>query len=967
MNRIRTQINVALDTLIEEHNGTAFQRLASQCLRSRWPSLASVAEQADLGEDAITILNETADGIVRSLACSLTATLRKVSSDAKRISSQRSDIQELIFATPKIVTRKTQQSWEQRIKGQYGWSLVIIERSELLAILERPESQWICKQHLNLSLGYFHLLKSAENARESGELDVALTKAEDAEKGALDSGDWKTVCRAQILQAELHLDKGGICDSYRNMALQALLTARENNITSLIAECLALRANSIMGTDPQDAGELLEEAESVVQEDNRKIRRWIYLISAEHAQKLGQLEKANEALQKWETLAKPGERIDRQNFHHLRFRLAARQGDHGKAMSHLNQALRRARLKKRWASLGWMLREKARYLTQREELKRAAREADKSREAFEKSGIEREMFDSALLSGHLFFECRDAERALALADYVLLKVDPSKYDNITQDALQLKTRSLQVLNRIDEAHEWNQRFREHVAQKVQALVVADIQDAMLAAQAGNYDRAETLMKVSLDRARKTGAQEEIRAAIKFHWAQIKMDQAQYREARSLAESALRVAEKLPLKIQEDAAHIVQVAERRAPLTSIFEDLLNNPAPLKLAGTDQSCSLQAAHQEIIQTVLEWTEKMPKGLQGLYDFWGRGNFTRFILNHRGFPDAFHVTVEVTTVNEARQWTLALCPLVDVLTILWKGPLLAEVMTLVPMHVDYSGPGGWGYSVTAGTRMRLDEKSQDWNWVPAMGMASLLPEDAAEFLFGEARAFFEAGRLFLFPAPNVGCIDEGHGPLERMFNDITNAVPFLSSHGNNRRAVSLDLLPLPYFPNIPISELAEVVAGEEDSLLETRRALHSWAQNLANRDQVETRDVMRQCYDRVEFSLREVQRKFGALARKLDWAREDGTIHSYVFDVEEFSIEPKSLAAAELAALHDELHASPWYAYFRLSSQGYRWDLMRKGSRSTSKTPKHVLPDRVYHWLVPPKAGWKIPTVFYDARSS
>ena len=119
MNIIRTKIQLALNALIEERNGTAFQRLAYQCLRSRWPSLTSVAEQNDLGEDAITILDETSDGVVRSLACSLTAKWSKVSSDANKIADQRSDVQELIFATPKTITRKTQRNWEKCIREQF--------------------------------------------------------------------------------------------------------------------------------------------------------------------------------------------------------------------------------------------------------------------------------------------------------------------------------------------------------------------------------------------------------------------------------------------------------------------------------------------------------------------------------------------------------------------------------------------------------------------------------------------------------------------------------------------------------------------------------------------------------------------------------------------------------------------------------------------------------------------------------
>ncbi|MBN1506913.1 MAG: hypothetical protein JW955_08705 [Sedimentisphaerales bacterium] len=170
MNTLRTQISTALDALIEEENGIAFQRLAYQCLRSRWPSLASVAERADLGEDAITILGESSDGVIRSFACSLTAKLSKVRSDAARAVDNRSDVKELIFATPRVVTRKVQQKWEKEIEREFRRKLIVVERSELISILERPEHQWICVQHLNITVGVLqevlgrHLIEALRRA-----------------------------------------------------------------------------------------------------------------------------------------------------------------------------------------------------------------------------------------------------------------------------------------------------------------------------------------------------------------------------------------------------------------------------------------------------------------------------------------------------------------------------------------------------------------------------------------------------------------------------------------------------------------------------------------------------------------------------------------------------------------------------------------------------------------------------------
>lgn len=925
-----------------------------------------MAEQADLGEDAITVHGEASDDIVRSLVCSLTGTWAKLSSDARKIAGQRCDLDELIFATPRTVTRKTQLDWKRRIQTEFDWRLVVIERQELLAILERPESQWICAEHLNLSLGHRHLLKAAHTLRGAGEIATATSKAKEAERSALHSGDWATLCKAQILLAELHLDKHGLGAEYRSKALEALSTARDYELSELLAECLTLRANSIAGEDPEKAFRLLEEALLVVG-DNPEILRWICLVRAELLCAKGDLDGTDRELRQWEELTGGNRRIDRQSYWHVRFRLEAKRGSHAAALGCLNRSLRRARTKRRWTSVGWLLHEKARFLAHRGEIRRAAREAEKAREVFEGKDMQKAAIDSALLAGHLLLEVGAADRALGSSRYALSRVGEVRQESLRQDALQLRTKALQALGRFEKARECNEIFRTSAAHNSQALVVADVQEAMLLAQMGDYDQAETVMESGLNSAKATHAPLEIIAAIKVHWAQIKMDRAQYREARLLAEGALKFSGELPPRVRDDATRIAEVAEARAPLTSVFENVLGNPAPLKLAGTDHARSIQEAHQELVRPLLSWTDQWPKASQEIYDFWGRGNLTRYILNHRGFGRAFHVVVEATTVDEARKWARALCPLVDVLTVLWKGPIMSGGMALVPVHHEYEGAGGWGYAIAAGTDIRPDENTETWDWSPAMGWASLLPRDVVEFLFDEARALFEAGRLFLLPAPLVGCIDAGHGPLERMFNDIVNASPILSGHGSNSQSIALDSLPLPYFPDVPLDELARMITGEEDSLLNTRLALREWARTLGSQEHFETRAVMQECSERIESALADIERRFDGLVQRLRWAKRHGTIRSHVFDASGFDAECESGAELELAALHSNLRSAPWYAFFRLESQGYKWDLMEKTQARQQKAPASVLPDRVFHWLVPPKPGWTIPMVYTGSGKS
>lgn len=966
MNTVRTKINFALEALIEEKNGIVFQRLACQCLRKRWPSLMAVAEQADCGEDGITVIGEVSDGVIRSLACSLTAEYTKISGDAEKIKSRCPDVHELIFATPKTVTRKTQKLWEKNIKKNYEMELIVIERQEFLNILEHPESQWICSQHLNLTLGYLYHLESAKELSKSQMHDAALEDALAAEKGALDAGDWETLCRCQLLIAQLYVHiKGYGTKSYPEQALKALMTARKYNVESLLSECLIQRANSIMGTDRKEARKLLNEAEAVVG-DNLKVKRWLYLNFADLDQ--DEPERAEAALAKWEALSGNDKKVDRQGVYHLRSLIEAKRGNHHKAIEYLNKELKQKSSNKQSIEVGYILQRKALFMAHIGDFHGAVLAAEKARAIFEKLDVKKDAFDSALLAGDLFFENKNAERALGLADHVLSKINPEQYVDLYHGALQLRSKSLQVLKRTEEAFESNLLYRKSVGHKPQALIVADLQDAMLWNQSGNYERAEALINNCFERAKNAHVKDEIIAAIKFHWAQIKMDQAKYFEARNLAEEALKFSDKMPPELINEANHILKTAKDRAPLTSMYDDLLNQPEPLQLAGTSDKQSIHEAHKEIVKPLLEWTDKWPKALQEIYDFWGRGNFARYILNHRGFDKSFHVTVEATTVEEARLWTRVLCPLVDVLTILWKGPI-HNGLTYVPVHHTYEAPGGWGYAIAAGSTMRPEGFPDDWNWSPAIGPATVLPNDAVEFLFHEARGFFESGSLFLLPAPNVGCFDNGHGPIERMFNNVVNASPFLSHAGNNSGSMTFESIPLPYFPDVPLTDLSAMKNGEGDSLLDIRICLREWSKILGNPDKVETRNVMVEMHERIELAISKVRAMFNKLQRKLEWLNQEGKINSYSANANQFEyaspIDPFS-GTDQLAELFNELHSTPWYPYFRLTSQGYRWDLLSR-NKLINKTSTKKSPEGVYHWLVPPKPGWTIPTILIPSSNN
>jgi hypothetical protein len=75
---LRSDIEKALDDLISNEEGMRFQGLAVVLAKQRWLDLIACERKKDLGADAV--------GSGKILACSLTAELGKIQSDARKIS-----------------------------------------------------------------------------------------------------------------------------------------------------------------------------------------------------------------------------------------------------------------------------------------------------------------------------------------------------------------------------------------------------------------------------------------------------------------------------------------------------------------------------------------------------------------------------------------------------------------------------------------------------------------------------------------------------------------------------------------------------------------------------------------------------------------------------------------------------------------------------------------------------------------
>jgi hypothetical protein len=146
----RTEIDRALDEMISLQEWLKFQNLAVILAQQKWPQLVASEPNWDRGLDghARGCLASNGPGI--GLACSLTATLGKIESDATKIVANYPDVRVLIFATPEVVTKHTEELWAAEILAKFGLQLVVVPRAQFIAWLQEPANSNICKEQFGI-------------------------------------------------------------------------------------------------------------------------------------------------------------------------------------------------------------------------------------------------------------------------------------------------------------------------------------------------------------------------------------------------------------------------------------------------------------------------------------------------------------------------------------------------------------------------------------------------------------------------------------------------------------------------------------------------------------------------------------------------------------------------------------------------------------------------------------------------
>ena len=90
------------------------------------------------------------NGLGRGVACSNTATLTKIREDIEEAQKHFTDLKVLFFATPRPVSEKKAKGWREKVKKDYGITLIVVSREEVISELLKPENASLCSSILRI-------------------------------------------------------------------------------------------------------------------------------------------------------------------------------------------------------------------------------------------------------------------------------------------------------------------------------------------------------------------------------------------------------------------------------------------------------------------------------------------------------------------------------------------------------------------------------------------------------------------------------------------------------------------------------------------------------------------------------------------------------------------------------------------------------------------------------------------------
>lgn len=362
-----------------------------------------------------------------------------------------------------------------------------------------------------------------------------------------------------------------------------------------------------------------------------------------------------------------------------------------------------------------------------------------------------------------------------------------------------------------------------------------------------------------------------------------------------------------------------------------------------------------HQVIAETIgppmSSWTALVseaespvtPEAFAINYDAWARGGFAHLAAIISGRPTN-SIVVEARSVAEVRARLRTLSLLFDTVVVLWRGPLSDPGLTMGLFDADYSGPGGHGYTATG--VMYRDR------WFLGQGWAHLLPDDVSRFLVGEARRFLEGGRLVLLPAVAVGCMQVGLGSTDLLLTEgLLGGVPLASSGSAGERTLDLVETHLPYFPDVPLDELVDILDSADDELAGAR----SFVLGHLNSDALRGENWLgiRQAEEEIRAGISLVERFVCRHFR--DRYRMESLQASISATETTQRADHAGEGGAGIAAFTDT-NLAPWIPLWRMS----QFSRLAWSAPLDRRAAAPVNSGRKANWLVPGTFGWTIPTV-------
>ena len=118
--------------------------------KNKCRELKASEPRSDLGLDAYAPGELFENGLGRGVACSNTATLTKIREDIEEAQKHFTDLKVLFFATPRPVSEKKAKGWREKVRKDYGITLIVISREEVISELLKPENASLCSSILRI-------------------------------------------------------------------------------------------------------------------------------------------------------------------------------------------------------------------------------------------------------------------------------------------------------------------------------------------------------------------------------------------------------------------------------------------------------------------------------------------------------------------------------------------------------------------------------------------------------------------------------------------------------------------------------------------------------------------------------------------------------------------------------------------------------------------------------------------------